>query len=177
MNRLNERGLSLVELLAAITIAAIVIGVVSSAIFQTYTGFATVTARESTQENARLVTEHIVNRVREQPYVISQSDENFLELTAPDGNPDTPDDFVHYRREGTNLSVITRANNRVATTLIATNVTEAHAELIDAHGQIITGSSPLQAQAIRISLNFRTTDKHMQHFSTTISIPSWNQYR
>jgi prepilin-type N-terminal cleavage/methylation domain-containing protein len=157
MKILNQKGISLIELLAAITISAIIIGGITALLFQTDQGFKKLTANENIQEKARIITEHIVNQVRAKSYTnitSTNADNNnsVLDLTV------TATDKVVYR--------FTRPNFTIETTNGATtasmNITNQLDEATFTYDQV--------AGMLYIHLQFIDSTKP---YNTSIRVPQW----
>jgi Tfp pilus assembly protein PilW len=174
MIRFNQKGVSLLELLAAITISTIIIGVISAVLYQTNTGFSTITARESVQETARIITEHIVNKTRERAYtgIFQENSTNGVVLNLTQNVPTSPSYRYEFNQASQEFHIITTLNGVASQFTVATNVREVNFALYDRNfpNAQLAANSSTTASKIRIRLNFANTQLP---YETTIFVPTW----
>ncbi|NHN30732.1 PilW family protein [Paenibacillus agricola] len=163
MKILNQKAISLIEVLAAITLTAIVIGVITAVIYQTNQGFSKITTRESVQENGRIITEHIVNQVRSARYLVTSThDENnhrhsVLTLQAINAQGAATGDTVRYNFVSPNLTVTITINGVAHTMTLTTQLEQA--DFIY-----------LAPSVVDINLQFKANSKP---YYTSVRLPSW----
>lgn len=155
----SEKGVTLVELLAAITLLSVVIGLVVLLVQRSYEGFDTVTARQRAQEKARTITEHMVAKMREQPVAIKEEAGYVLVLESKADSASK----VRYKFAKPNFTIETVSGNAVTNTLtIADNVESAS----------VTVTQP---NKIRVSLSFAIPQTKPYLYETVVYVPGWDQ--
>lgn len=159
MKSINEKGITLVELLAAITICAIVIRIITAFIYQSNQNFDTITARQAAQEDARLISDHMVNQVRSQPYVITQEhpDQGII-LNLASGSR-----YVRYRYlpDQQRIQIESNTTGTEIVRPIADNVTSASVQLTENN------------KRINLRLQFSLPGSRHLDYDTTIRVPEW----
>ncbi|RAV20577.1 PilW family protein [Paenibacillus contaminans] len=161
----SQKGVTLIELLAAITIMAFVIGLITTLIYQSNLGYKTITSREFVQERSRMFTEHLVNEIRSKPYVISQpaSSENEPVLLALDDQ--AADEHIRYLYDAAARTISVEKRKGANTSVFRLTDQIANA----ANEKIVTVSGA----KIDVHLKFRLSNTKMQEYKTTVYIPSW----
>ncbi|MNI58623.1 hypothetical protein D3C73_1137420 [compost metagenome] len=167
----NEKGVTLVELLAAITISAFILGLIFTVIQQSTQGFATITSKQFAQEHGRIISEHMVHAVRERPYIITQiNSKNGIILKLQD--PEAIGNYIQYTFNSAthNFIIENSVNNTVSSTEVARNVTSASVELSDP----VTVNSVQSQSKITLALEFKVEKKSPFTYQTVIYVPTLN---
>ncbi|GGG23498.1 prepilin-type N-terminal cleavage/methylation domain-containing protein [Paenibacillus abyssi] len=95
----NERGVSLAEVLGALSITAIVLGVVLVMLNQTHTSSSQITSRETIKQESRDIIDHMVRSIRT-GFTASVSAAETLRLEGPEGQ------YISYRLDGNTLESV-----------------------------------------------------------------------
>lgn len=91
-NATNEKGLTLLELIAALVLVTVVTGVITALIIQSTNGFNKVTEKQSLQEQARQISEQLVTIIRYTPWQLdkaSQANNQELKLEYAESETST----------------------------------------------------------------------------------------
>ncbi|WP_409346910.1 PilW family protein [Paenibacillus sp. MBLB4367] len=160
----SERGVTLIELLAAITIMAFVIGLVTTLIYQSNLGYKTITSREFVQEHSRMFTEHLVNQVRAKKYTsVGQPD--------PAGNQqvllalDLQDEHIRYLYDAAAQTIsveIRKGSDKTVMKLTDQIVNTASEKIVTVKGD-----------RIDVHLKYQVSNTNVQEYRTTVYVPSW----
>jgi Tfp pilus assembly protein PilW len=153
MRFLNEKGVSLIELLAAITLSTMIIGGITALLLQTNKGFQTITSRELVQEDGRVITEHIVNKIRSESYTISNPNTGELKLVSKS----VPNTYITYTFTRPNFTIKTGNGTSSNIYNVSNQVDEATLTYDPAHNIIV-------------HLKFIGSNKS---YNTTIKEPAW----
>lgn len=172
----NEKGLSLLEVLAALAISGMVIGLISMVLIQANQGFRTITTRQSVQEKARIISEHMVNEVRRQTWSkVGQTSR-------------TTGEVLRLERDGQNYTSYAYANRSFTITSVAAGVptvfkvSDAVAGVdirlyrYDSAGNAteLAPGAAVSAQKIDLKLTFDVSRTTPYEYRTSIQIPAWN---
>jgi Tfp pilus assembly protein PilW len=158
----NQKGITLIELLAAITITAFLLGLIFTVILQSTKGFHTITEKESAQENARLITEQIVGKVREKPYTITQDDARSGYVLKLQDNSTYRVAFNYDRAAGT-LVMETTNGNSTDSLLLGSNLSDVRIDLTDSSSRI------------NVKVEYRLQGTNPFVYQTAVYVPRWNQ--
>lgn len=154
----NERGITLIELLAALSIAVMIITIITTLIINSLNGFNQLTRKESVQEQARLLVEHVASTVRKQSYASIEATASALEFRNSD------DDYVAYVfADGT------------ITLHIRNGMSEQTMELADSLSEMPFQVTPAGTETkIDIFLDFLTEDNQRYEYSATMYTKDWS---
>lgn len=164
MNPLKRQdGLTLLEVLAAITITGIIIGVAMMLLFQTQTGFTSITARSHALDQARYLTQHITREMRSYRNTISGTtvadDETLLILTRRQ----TMLSYYHNEINQTIYAELTDAEGKVHRFEMAERVSDVSVQFDEADSRIV------------LDITFELQPGKTLHYDTAIYSRSWDQ--
>lgn len=114
-----QKGFTLIELLVAISIASIIVGVISAAIYSSMTGFNHLTEKQSVQEQARLTTEHIASTVRKKAFAEIKDTTNHTVLLFNNSNTD----YIQYKYENNAITMDLKDNTLQQSMVLAKGLT------------------------------------------------------
>jgi type II secretory pathway pseudopilin PulG len=159
MRRLNEKGITLLELLAAVTLMGIVFTVGFMLIQTMNTGFGSITSRQAVQEQARLITEQVSNQVRAAPSVIEQAGGT---LTIRELNSGTATgNYVRYIYSVPRLTVETVKGGETTRFQLGDHLSKA--EFIYDPG----------INKITLKMEFQLSESKYHRYETAVYAPQW----
>lgn len=159
----NERGMTLIELLAAITITAMIIGIITSISFVAGRSMQTIPQRESVQEAARLLTEHMTDQIRSQSITAATDQEGY---------------FLELRRNNTARELAARyLYNEEQQTVTIEHYQDGQMTAYELQAKISSVSATLEEnnKLIRLFISAEVPFNRDYSYSTTVRIPSWNE--
>lgn len=159
MTRFNQKGVTLLELLAAIALMSVVLGLCFTLIHTMTSGFRTITARESVQEQARMITEQISNKVRETPATITNIEKGILVAELNDNT--LTGDYTSFVSSGTELRMKTKKGSNTTEFKLAENLAAANVRFIEADKKVM------------ITLQFTVDGKTSHEYETSVYLPEW----
>lgn len=159
MFRLSQKGVTLLELLAAIALMSVVLGLCFTLIHTMTSGFTTITARESVQEQARMITEQISNKVRETPSTITNLGGGIMVAELKDNT--LTGNYASFVFNGTKLTMKTDTGGNVSEFNLAENLSNASIRFQEADKKVI------------IVLEFQVEGKTSHTYETSLYIPEW----
>ncbi|MEK8128600.1 prepilin-type N-terminal cleavage/methylation domain-containing protein [Paenibacillus filicis] len=184
----NEKGLTLVELLAAITLIGIIAGVITMALQQLNTGNQVTYARQKAQIEARSVSNHMIGKLREQKYNLimpagaaTAEQQNVLTLFK---SASRTDNYIRYYRDIPNQTLVVETvqdGKPPARNVLIHDITGASSYFMTQSGQTSSsGSSDIQVKYLH--LQFQMTllpgqkgKQQAYDYKTDITIPSWDK--
>lgn len=156
----NQKGVTLIELLVAISIASIIVGVISAVIYSSITGFNHLTEKQSVQEQARLVTEQVAATVRKKAFSsILLKDGNTLEFS------NSPTDYTSFTYEGNKITMTTQNNGSQQVMELARGVT----------AMPFSVTKPGQEHEIKVNLVFGGKDIESYTYNSTVYTKNWSE--
>lgn len=156
----NQNGVTLIELLVAISIASIIVGVISAAIYSSITGFNHLTEKQSVQEQARLVTEQVAATVRKKAFSsIQVKDGNTLEFS------NSPADYTSFKYEGSKITMTAQDGGSQQVMELARGVTVMPFKV----------TKPAQEQEITVELVFGGKDIESYTCKSTVYTKNWSE--
>jgi prepilin-type N-terminal cleavage/methylation domain-containing protein len=156
----NQKGVTLLELLVAISIAAIIVGVISAAIYSSMTGFNHLTEKQSVQEQARLVTEQVAATVRKKAFsTIQVKDSNMLEFK------NSATDYTSFTFEDNKITMTTQDNTNQQVIELARDVT----------AMPFSVTKPGKEYEITVNLVFDGKDIEPYTYKSTLYTKNWSE--
>lgn len=92
----NQKGLTLVEVLATVTIATFVIGIIFTAILFANKHYNRLTDQEMLQREALHISNHMINEIRRTSFVVSSDSNYVLKLDAPSASTNEDYEYTYY---------------------------------------------------------------------------------
>lgn len=155
----NQKGVTLLELLVAISIAAIIVGVISSAIYSSMTGFNRLAKKQSVQEQARLVSEQVAATVRKKAYTEIKADNGILRFR----NSDT--DYVEFRYADNRITMVLQDGSVQQTMELASGVTN----------NPFSVEKPGNEYKITLNLVFDSASTQPYSYSSSLYTKNWSE--
>lgn len=159
MSRLNQKGVTLLELLAAIALMSVILGLCFTLIHTMTSGFNRITAREAVQEQARMITEQISNTIREAPATITNLSEGIVVAELKDNA--LTGNYSSFVYTGTNLVMKSEKDGNIMEFNLAENVADASIKFQEADKKVI------------IILKFNLNGVLSHAYETSIYTPQW----
>ncbi|SDC47016.1 prepilin-type N-terminal cleavage/methylation domain-containing protein [Paenibacillus sp. UNCCL117] len=184
----KQQGLTLVELLAVIVLVGIVSGVIVMALGQLSAGNQVTFARQNAQEEARIISNHIIGKLREQKYNLivpagaaTAQSKSFLTLYT---TASRTDNYIRYYLDIPRKAIVveTVMNGQAPVTKdLAASVTGASSYFLTQSGQTSSlSSSEIQVKYLHLEfqLVLLANQKGKQQtydYKTDITIPAWDK--
>ncbi|WP_281887226.1 prepilin-type N-terminal cleavage/methylation domain-containing protein [Paenibacillus sp. YYML68] len=158
MSKMNEKGVSIIELLAAITISSMLLGLIGTLIYQSSESFNTITSRQAAQEKARYVSDHMINRIRSNALIIAQESPNSGVILSLTSGTET----IRYRYVAASRQLQIESSAGGSPYIIS-NVTAASVNL----------GTERPVKSLTLQLRFELPRSQSLDYDTTIRVPTW----
>ena len=159
MFRLNQKGVTLLELLAAIALMSVILGLCFTLIHTMTSGFNRISTREAVQEQARMITEQISNTIREAPATITNLSDGIVVAELKDNT--LTGNYASFIHTGTNLVMKSEKDGNIRELNLAENVADASIKFNETDNKVV------------IILKFNLNGVLSHAYETSIYTPQW----